>query len=121
MASPSRSVEFGGARPVLTLTLTLTLALTLALTRKHKYRVRALCSSKRYTRSFEGSAVVFFWTAVAVAIGIPEMTSLQAVVCFLTIPLANTIMEAISPHTFDNHFMWAVTWLLLWIIFDVIP
>ena len=88
---------------------------------KHKYKVRALCSSKRYTRSFEGSAVVFFWTAVAVAIGIPEMTSLQAVVCFLTIPLANTIMEAISPHTFDNHFMWAVTWLLLWIIFDVIP
>ena len=88
---------------------------------KHKYKVRALCSSKRYTRSFEGSAVVFFWTAVAVAIGTPDMTSLQAVFCFLTIPLANTIMEAISPHTFDNHFMWAVTWLLLWIIFDVIP
>ena len=88
---------------------------------KHKYKVRALCTSKRYTRSLEGSAVVFFWTAVAVAIGTPEMTPLQAVFCFLTIPLANTIMEAVSPHTFDNHFMWAVTWLLLWIIFDVIP
>ena len=88
---------------------------------KHKYKVRAMCTSKRYTRSFEGSAVVFFWTAVAVAIGTPEMTALQAVLSFLTIPLANTIMEAVSPHTFDNHFMWAVTWLLLWIIFDVIP
>ena len=31
---------------------------------KHKYKVRAMCTSKRYTRSLEGSAVVFFWTAV---------------------------------------------------------
>ena len=88
---------------------------------KHKYSVRAMCTEKRYTRSLEGSAGVFFWTAVAVAIALPEMNAPQAVLCFLTIPLANAIMEAVSPHTSDNHFMWGVTWLLLWIIFDVIP
>jgi dolichol kinase len=27
---------------------------------KHKYRTRALCSSRKYTRSLEGSACVFF-------------------------------------------------------------
>jgi hypothetical protein len=88
---------------------------------KHKYTVRALFTSKKYTRSFEGSACVFFWTTVAVAIGTPEMNAIQAFLCFLTIPIANTVMEAVSPHSFDNHFMWGSTWLLMWIIFDVIP
>ena len=87
---------------------------------KHKYTVRALFTTKKYTRSFEGSACVFFWTTVAVAIGTPEMNAIQGFLCFLTIPIANTVMEAVSPHSFDNHFMWAITWFLLWIIFDVI-
>ena len=86
----------------------------------HKYTARALFTTKKYTRSLEGSACVFFWTTVAVAIGTPEMNAIQGFLCFLTIPAANTIMEAVSPHSFDNHFMWGITWFLLWIIFDVI-
>lgn len=88
---------------------------------KHKYEVTALFSSKKYTRSYEGSACVFFFTFLAVLIGLPEMNWLQAALCILTIPIANTVAEAKSPHTFDNHFMMATTWFLLWLIFDVLP
>jgi len=88
---------------------------------KHKYKARALCTSKSFTRSYEGSACVFVWTLIAVAIATPQMSGLQMALCFLLVPLANTLMEAVSPHTWDNHLMWGITWLLLWLIFDVLP
>merc|ERR1719384_1097131 len=72
---------------------------------KHKYEVTAIGTNKKYTRSYEGSACVFFFTLLAVLIGLPEMNVLQAILCILTIPLANTITEAKAPHTFDNHMM----------------
>lgn len=88
---------------------------------KHKYEVSAIGSSKKFTRSYEGSACVFFFTLVAVLVALPEMNGWQATLCILLIPLGNTVMEAKSPHTFDNHLMWGVSWLLLWLIFDVLP
>jgi len=88
---------------------------------KHKYSVTALFSTKAYTRSYEGSFCVFIFTLLAVLIAIPEMNTVQIILCVLILPLANTITEAKAPHTFDNHLMWGVTWFLLWIIFDVLP
>lgn len=88
---------------------------------KHKYEVTAIGTNKKFTRSYEGSACVFFFTLLAVLIGLPEMNWLQATLSILLIPIANTIVEAKSPHTFDNHLMWGITWILLWLIFDVMP
>jgi len=87
---------------------------------KHKYEVYALGTDKKYTRSYEGSAVVFFFSLVACFIALPQMTWLQFALCVLIIPAANTYAEAKSPHTFDNHIMFGVTWLLLFLIFDVV-
>lgn len=88
---------------------------------KHKYEVTAIGTDKKFTRSYEGSACVFLFTLMAVIIALPEMTNLQAILCLAIIPFANTYAEAKSPHTFDNHIMWGITWLLLWLIFDVLP
>lgn len=87
---------------------------------RHKYEVSALCTDKKFTRSYEGSFCVFIWTFVAVLIALPEMTTVQAILCLVTIPIANTITEAKAPHTSDNHLMFGVTWVLLWLIFDVL-
>merc|ERR1719277_1473221 len=72
---------------------------------KHKYEVTGMFTSKKYTRSYEGSACVFFFTLLAVFLASPEMNLVQLALCCLTIPIAATVMEAVSPHTFDNHFM----------------
>jgi len=88
---------------------------------KHKYQARALFTDKKFTRSYEGSATVFFFALVAVFIASPQMNWAQLVLCILTIPIANTLAEAWSPHTMDNHMMLGITWLLLWLIFDVLP
>jgi len=88
---------------------------------KHKYETRALFTDKKFTRSYEGSATVFFFALVAVFIASSQMNWAQLVLCILTIPIANTLAEAWSPHTMDNHMMLGITWLLLWLIFDVLP
>merc|ERR1712157_631159 len=88
---------------------------------KHKYQTRALFTDKKFTRSYEGSATVFFFALIAVFIASPQMNWAQLVLSVLTIPIANTLAEAWSPHTMDNHMMLGITWLLLWLIFDVLP
>merc|ERR1719277_2836333 len=88
---------------------------------KHKYQVGGMFTDKKYTRSYEGSACVFLFTLLAVLIAAPDMNWLQLALCALTIPIGNTVAEAWSPHTFDNHLMFGVSWFLLWLIFDVLP
>jgi len=51
----------------------------------------------------------------------PGVDWARLVLSVLTIPIANTLAEAWSPHTMDNHMMLGITWLLLWVIFDVLP
>merc|ERR1740121_1904246 len=86
---------------------------------KHKYEVGGMFTDKKYTRTYEGSATVFLFTLLAVFIASPEMNWLQLVLCALTVPLGATIAEAWSPHTFDNHLIFGIIWLFLWLIFDV--
>jgi phytol kinase len=75
---------------------------------KHKYRTRALCSSKAYVRSYEGSACVFVSGIVAVALHANVLSTLQLIVSFATVPILMTLAEALSPHTFDTPFLFAV-------------
>jgi len=85
---------------------------------KHPYRVRSL-SSVPAIRSLEGSAAVFIMSVIALglaaavsphiqltAIGIPKV---------LVIAAACTLVEAVSPHGWDNATMQLVPTALVWI------
>jgi dolichol kinase len=73
---------------------------------KHKYKTRALCSSRRYTRSLQGSACVFIVCAICCLAFYNTYTNwLQCLVATLTIPITMTIAEAFSPHTWDTPFL----------------
>merc|ERR1719469_62979 len=87
---------------------------------KHKYQVSALFTKRKFTRSYEGSACVYLFTVVSILICMSDMNWKEILLCLLTIPLACTVIEAKSPHTFDNHFMYLGCWILLWLIFDII-
>ena len=61
---------------------------------KHKYETIALFTNQKFTRSYEGSACVFFFTAVSVVCSMSEMVS--CVTChFSTIVM-------ISMHQFED-------------------
>jgi phytol kinase len=72
---------------------------------KHRYVVPTL-SSVKTTRSVEGSIGVFIASAVAVALGMmltPGVTfSAQSLLVIPAIAFASTLLEAISPHGWDN-------------------
>ncbi|HYG17069.1 MAG TPA: hypothetical protein VEC12_15025 [Bacteroidia bacterium] len=83
---------------------------------KHKYNVRALFTSKKYTRSIEGSACVFI-TAVLVLLGFSHIfTGQQMVWALLLFPIGVTLAEAYSPHTWDSPFIFLVGGLVLMFI-----
>ena len=72
---------------------------------KHRYVVPTM-SSVTTTRSIEGSIGVFIASVVAVAVGmllIPGVTfSARSLLVIPVIALASTLLEAISPHGWDN-------------------
>ncbi len=69
---------------------------------RHKYAVPGLFTRKRYTRSYAGSACVFVVSAAGVLLFHDAFTSPQLVIAVLVIPVAMTIAEAVSPHTWDS-------------------
>ena len=73
---------------------------------RHKYTVRALFTRERYTRSLEGSACVFVSALAALAFLAGSFTGTQLLLACLTIPLAATLVEAFSPHTWDSPFIY---------------
>lgn len=75
---------------------------------KRMYRVRALFTDRSYTRSLEGSACVFFSGIVAVLILRPELTDTQLFLALGIVPVAMTLAEAFSPHTWDGPFLYLV-------------
>lgn len=80
---------------------------------KHKYKVRALFTKQTYTRSIEGSACVFI-TAVFVLIGFKDVfTTYQLVAVLLIFPIAVTLAEAYSPHTWDSPLIFLVGGVIL--------
>jgi phytol kinase len=78
---------------------------------KHKYKTRAIFTDKEFTRSYEGSANVFFWTLMGVLYASPELNWVQITFLAVLLPPAMTITEAKSPHTCDNPFMVGVGWI----------
>ncbi|MCX6903326.1 MAG: hypothetical protein NTW03_07585 [Verrucomicrobia bacterium] len=75
---------------------------------RHKYSCRALFSKRRYTRSLEGSACVFFAGLGAVLLFHASFTPMQFIGALLVVPIGITLAEAFSPHTWDTPYMFLV-------------
>jgi dolichol kinase len=80
---------------------------------RHTYRVRALHGDRVYTRSLEGSACVFITGIAAVLLFHGSFTTPQFYAALATIPLAMTLAEAFSPHTWDTPFLFLTGGVLL--------
>jgi len=73
---------------------------------RHTYTTRALFTDRRYTRSLEGSACVLASGFLAVYLLRAQLEPQQLVAAFILIPLAMTLAEAWSPHTWDGPFLY---------------
>lgn len=75
---------------------------------RHKYATRALFSDRKYTRSYEGSACVFFSGILACLLLKGQMSTTELALALLIIPIAMTLAEAFSPHTWDSPFLYLI-------------
>ena len=87
---------------------------------KHKYKVSALFSNKKYQRSIEGSATVFISALVFTFLHMNAFTEREFVAALLIIPISMTLTEALSPHTWDSPFLLAVGGSAIFFIKDFI-
>lgn len=73
---------------------------------RHTYRTRALFTDRTYTRSLEGSACVLMSAVLAIFLMRSQLESTQFFLALLVIPVAMTLAEAWSPHTWDGPFLY---------------
>jgi phytol kinase len=73
---------------------------------RHTYRTRALFTDRTYTRSLEGSACVLLSGILAVFLLRGQLEPAQFALALLVIPIAMTLAEARSPHTWDGPFLY---------------
>ena len=83
---------------------------------KHKYETYALFTKKKYVRSVEGSACVFVTALLIIVFFRFSFSPIQFIVALIAIPILMTIAEAISPHSWDNPFLFLVGSILLFLI-----
>ena len=90
---------------------------------RHKYRTRAMCTRKMYTRSIEGSMCVFwvcFITTLILYFTNPGVWNwVQFLVAELTIPIVMTVAEAYAPHSWDNAILLGVGGMLPLLVFCI--
>lgn len=75
---------------------------------RRKYRVRALFTDRTYTRSLEGSACVFLSAVLAMLAVRAQFTETQLLLALALVPVAMTLAEARSPHTWDGPLLYLV-------------
>ena len=75
---------------------------------KHAYKTHALFTRKKFTRTVEGSLCVFFSGILAIVLMTEYLTTPQLILALLIIPIAMTLAEALSPHTWDAPFLYLV-------------
>lgn len=83
---------------------------------RHKYRVPALFTQRKYYRSLEGSACVFITGIAVIAAYYSFFTTLQFITALLVVPVLMTLAEALSPHTWDSPLMFLTGYLSLFAI-----
>lgn len=72
---------------------------------KTKYSVRGFFTDRCYTRSYMGSACVFVASVAGVLLFYDSFTPNQLLAALAVLPIAMTLSEAISPHTWDTPFL----------------
>jgi dolichol kinase len=80
---------------------------------RHRYKVRPLNGNGEYTRSLEGSACVLITGIITILLFRQAFTPVQFMAALATIPLAMTLAEAFSPHTWDTPFLFLTGGALL--------
>lgn len=83
---------------------------------KHKYQTYALFTKQKYTRSIEGSSVVFLVSILSIILFASGLSTIQITVLLLTLPIVMTVSEAKAPHTWDNPIMFATGSLILYLV-----
>lgn len=86
---------------------------------KHKYKVKALFTTEKFTRSLEGSACVLFFGIVVIIAYQAYFTKLQFIFAMILVPIGATLAEAKSPHTWDSPFIFGVCGLLLLLVYTI--
>lgn len=71
----------------------------------HPYRTTSLDGTRKYLRTWEGSACVFFTGLIVVAACTHWFTPRQLFATLLVIPISGAILEAKAPHTWDQPVM----------------
>jgi len=72
---------------------------------RRTYLVRSWASDKVYTRSYAGSFCVFLVGVAGVLLFYDCFTTAQFWAAIIVVPLAMTLAEAFSPHTWDTPFL----------------
>jgi len=80
---------------------------------RHMFATRALFSTRRYTRSFEGSACVLLTSLATIIYFRSSFTVNQFWTALFLFPVLMTLTEAKAPHTWDQPFLYMVAGILL--------
>jgi hypothetical protein len=83
---------------------------------RHHYTTHAIFGKRSYTRTFEGSAMVFVTTLVVGLIVAAQFAFVLPVFfwkAFLLLPFTLTLAEAKAPHTWDNPILYLVGYLTI--------
>ena len=83
---------------------------------KHKYKVKGLCTDQEYTRSLEGSFMVFLSGIVILCAIYQEFERAEFIANLIILPFIATICEAVAPHSLDNPIIIIVTSSILSLI-----
>ena len=86
---------------------------------KQKYKVRALFTRREYTRSYVGSACVAFFTTAGILANFSVLSLPQLCILLAVMPLLMTLIEAFSPHTWDNFFLYVASWIIIYLVLQV--
>lgn len=83
---------------------------------KHPYKTKAIFVKREYIRTLEGSLTVFVCSVVTLIFFRDSFTLVQYLITLLILPIAVTITEAKSPHTWDSPLIFLICGICLLLI-----
>ncbi len=87
---------------------------------KHKYQTRAFFTKKKFTRSIEGSACVFFTALATVVFFGASFGPARFIIVLVSMPILMTLAEAFAPHSWDNPFLSAGGQVILFLVLQFV-
>ncbi len=81
-----------------------------------KYKTYALFTKKKYERTVEGSACVFFICIIVIIFFNSGFTSSEFITVIIIFPIVMTLAEAFAPHTWDTPFLFLFGFFTIYIV-----